>query len=123
MGFPTSVLMVTEMTVIPNNYFWYFDTLNYHDIFAFKFNQVLRVVSFFILRPFTVPFIFIAFCFHWEAFVYQQDLFNQIMAIIIIGALGIMNTIWTYMIIKMLLTGSFATEQPAPAGSPVKKSN
>ena len=122
MGFATSVLMITEMTVIPNNYYWYFDTLKYHDIFAYKFNQLFRVASFLILRPFTVPFIFLAFCYHWEAFVYQQGLFNQVMAIIIIGALGAMNTIWTYMIIQLLRSKSYIKPVVGPA--PVlKKSN
>lgn len=94
MAFVATVLLITELTVLPSNAHWYIKYMGGQDTRAFHFNQGLRMWSFVFLRLFTVPTIYILFAIHYQDFL-NEDLIVQVAAVIISALLGFMNVNWT----------------------------
>lgn len=94
MAFVATVLLITELTVLPSNAHWYIKYMGGQDTRAFHFNQGLRMWSFVLLRLFTVPTIYILFAIHYQDFL-NEDLIVQVAAVIISALLGFMNVNWT----------------------------
>lgn len=57
MAFVSTIMLITELTVLPSNLHWYLKTLGQKDTRAFHFNQGLRLWSFVVLRLFTAPYV------------------------------------------------------------------
>ena len=103
-------MLITELTVIPNNLHWYFKTLKYTMTRAFHFNYALRMWSFILIRLPAPTYVF------YKIFV-NQELFSQEIWIaryafyIIVSLLSMMNVYWTRTMIYLYVNRTTLAEK------------
>jgi len=100
LAFVASLMLITELTVLPSNVHWYLKVMGKKDTRAFHFNQGLRLWSYIGLRLWTAPFAFYRLWQQWEQFM-QEELFLRAAACIITVLLGAMNLHWTYLMFRL----------------------
>mmetsp|Transcript_15454 Transcript_15454/g.60417 ORF Transcript_15454/g.60417 Transcript_15454/m.60417 type:complete len:331 (-) Transcript_15454:65-1057(-) len=95
MAFVSTIMLITELTVLPSNLHWYLKTLGQKDTRAFHFNQGLRLWSFIVLRLFTAPYVLYELLKQGSEVLVNEDAVTVAAAFLIPALLGMMNIYWT----------------------------